>query len=648
MATPGRALGHDGAVALRIEDYGIIGDTTTAALVGRDGSIDWLCLPRFDSAACFARLLGTEEHGYWRIAPKAGPTPGHGRPLLASRRRYVGDSLVLESEWDLPEGTVRITDCMIVRDELPQVVRLLECTKGAVGMRMDLTIRFEYGSAVPWVRQIDGTLIAIAGPDGLALWSPVQGHGENMSTVAEFIVREGQSVPFVLSYFHSTDKAPRPIDAAYAVKLTTRQWQEWADMDLLSLGEWQEPVVRSLITLKALTYAPTGGIIAAATTSLPESLGGSRNWDYRYSWLRDATLTLSSLMAAGYAEEATAWRDWLLRAVAGEPSKLQIMYGPAGERNLLEYEIPWLPGYEGSTPVRVGNAAAGQYQLDVYGEVIGALHEARRLGIPSSEPAWDLERAILDFLESGWKEPDDGIWEVRGPRRHFTHSKVMAWTAVDRAVRDIEQYALEGPLDRWRALRDEIHSEVLEKGYDSERKTFTQYYGSKELDASVLMVPLVGFLPPDDERVVGTVEAVQRELTQDGFVMRYDSTASEKVDGLNGREGAFLACSFWLADDLHLIGRHDEAVELFERLISLRNDLGLLAEEYDPIAKRQVGNFPQAFSHVSLVNTAVGLSQEHLGTGMTHAERLKGVPVRQRRTRHRHLGHDRHRLGLSR
>jgi GH15 family glucan-1,4-alpha-glucosidase len=535
---------------------------------------------------------------------------------------------------------------MLVRDEFPQIVRLIECTAGAVEMRMDLSIRFEYGSAIPWVRHIDGSLIAIAGPDALALWSPVHVRGEDMSTVADFVVREGQSVPFVLSYFRSTKEAPRPIDAAYAVHQTASYWQDWAHMDSLSLGDWQEPVVRSLITLKALTYRPTGGIIAAPTTSLPEALGGSRNWDYRYSWLRDATLTLSSLMAAGYVDEATAWRDWLLRAVAGEPSKLQIMYGPSGERNLLEYELPWLPGYEGSTPVRVGNAAADQYQLDVYGEVISALHEARRLGIPSSEPAWDLELAILDFLESGWKEPDDGIWEVRGPRRHFTHSKIMAWQAVDSAVRDIEEFDLDGPLDKWRKLRAEIHAEVLEKGYDAERKTFTQYYGSKELDASVLMAPLVGFLPPTDERIVCTVNAVQRELTQDGFVMRYDSTSSEHVDGLSGREGAFLACSFWLADDLHLIGRHDEAVELFERLVALRNDLGLLAEEYDPIAKRQVGNFPQAFSHVSLVNTAVGLSQEHLGMGMTHRERLKGVKLPGRPPRRKRQGLAHHRFGL--
>jgi GH15 family glucan-1,4-alpha-glucosidase len=635
-------------VALRIEDYGVIGDTQTVAVVGRDGSIDWCCLPRFDSAACFASLLGTEDHGFWRIAPVASPKPGTGPPLLGTRRRYVGDSLVIETEWDTPEGTARLTDHMPIRDEFPQIVRLVECTSGTVHMRTDLVIRFEYGSVIPWVRHIDGSLVAVAGADGLALWTPVRGHGEGMSTVAEFILHEGQSIPFVLSYFTSTKELPRPVDAAYSLRQTVRYWQDWAELGPNDFSPWQEPVVRSLITLKALTFNPTGGIIAAATTSLPETLGGSRNWDYRYSWLRDATLTLSSLMAAGYSQEAAAWRDWLLRAVAGEPSKLQIMYGPSGERNLLEREIPWLPGYEGSKPVRIGNAASDQYQLDVYGEVISALHEGRRLGLPISDPAWELERAILDFLESGWKQPDDGIWEVRGPRRHFTHSKVMAWLAVDSAVRDIEEYDLDGPADKWRALRDEIHAEVCEKGFDPERKTFTQYYGSKELDASVLMIPLVGFLPPSDERVVGTVEAIQRELTQDGFVVRYDSEASQHVDGLTGREGAFLACSFWMADDLNLIGRRDEAVELFERLVALRNDLGLLSEEYDPIAKRQVGNFPQAFSHVSLVNSAVGLTQQDKGTGMTHEERIAGVPVPQRPPRRTRHGHHRHRIGLGR
>jgi len=610
-------------VTLRIEDYGLIGDTHTAALVGRDGSVDWLCLPRFDSAACFAHLLGGKDHGYWRLAPAASPSPGQGDPLLATRRSYIGDSLVLQTEFELPEGTVRVIDCMPIREDSPSIVRLVEGVSGAVEMSMDLEIRFEYGSVVPWVRRVDGQLVAIAGPDGLALWCTVPTRGEHMRTISEFTVREGQRESFVLTYFPSHGEVARPIAAQYAIEETTRWWQNWADLANFEPHEWRDAAVRSLITLKALTYAPTGGIIAAPTTSLPESLGGERNWDYRYCWLRDATLTLSSLMAAGYREEASDWRDWLLRAAAGDPSKLQIMYGPAGERNLKEDVLDWLPGYEDSKPVRIGNAASGQYQLDVYGEVLGALHEARRTGLDPAGPAWDLELALMDFIESGWKLPDDGIWEVRGPRRHFTHSKVEAWVAVDRAIHDIEDFGLEGPLDKWRSLRGEIHGEVCKKGFDPDRNTFTQYYGSKELDASVLMIPLVGFLPPKDPRVVGTVEAIRRELTVDGFVSRYDSETSSEVDGLSGREGAFLACSFWLADDLHLIGRHDDAVVLFERLLSLRNDLGLLSEEYDPIANRLVGNFPQAFSHVSLVNTTVGLLGK--APGFTHEHRLASV-----------------------
>jgi GH15 family glucan-1,4-alpha-glucosidase len=624
------------AVSLRIEDYGLIGDTQSCALIGRDGSIDWCCLPRFDSPSLFGKLLGTEENGYWRIAPAASPKSGSGPPLLATRRSYRDNSLVLETEWDLPEGSVRLVDCMPVREDHPEIIRLVEGLSGEVHMRMDLTIRFDYGSSVPWVRRVDGVLMAIAGPDAVALWSPVHARGEGMSTVAEFTLRQGQRATFSLTYFRSHEDVPRPVDGHFAIESTTSYWTEWSRMDSVDFADYQEAVSRSLITLKALTYAPTGGIIAAATTSLPESLGGNRNWDYRYSWLRDATLTLSALMVAGYHEEAQAWRDWLLRAVAGQPSKLQIMYGPAGERTLIEREIPWLSGYEGAAPVRVGNAASDQFQLDVYGEMLSALHEGRRLGLESSGPAWDLELAIMDFLESGWKEPDDGIWEVRGPRRHFTHSKVMAWTAVDRAVRDVEEFGLDGPVERWRQLREEIHREVLENGFDPERRTFTQYYGSKELDASTLMIPLVGFLPPGDERVVGTVEAIQRELSTEGFVMRYDSENSEHVDGLTGREGAFLACSFWLADDLNLIGRHDEAVQLFEKLLSLRNDLGLLAEEYDPLAGRQVGNFPQAFSHVSLVNTAAGLCTRPHEAGMTHAARISGAKARPRLWRRRH------------
>jgi GH15 family glucan-1,4-alpha-glucosidase len=579
-----------------------------------------MCLPRFDSAACFAHLLGDTDQGFWRLAPAASPPPGKGEPILATRRQYIADTLVLQSDFDLAEGSVRLTDCMAIRENTPCVVRLVECLSGAVDMRMDLEMRFGYGSNVPWVRTIDGQLVAIAGPDGLALWTTADTRGEDLRTISQFHLREGQQVPFVLTYFPSHGAVSRPMAAPYIIEETRRWWQGWADIANFQPHRWRDAVVRSLITLKALTYAPTGGIIAAPTTSLPETLGGERNWDYRYCWLRDATLTLSSLMAAGYRDEAAEWRDWLLRAAAGDASELQIMYGVAGERDLKEYELDWLPGYEASKPVRVGNAASGQYQLDVYGEVLGALHEARRTGLDPAGPSWDLELVLMDFLETGWKEPDDGIWEVRGPRRHFTHSKVEAWVAVDRAISDVEDFGLEGPVDKWKALRREIHAEVCTKGFDPERNTFTQYYGSKELDASVLMIPLVGFLSPKDSRVIGTVEAIKRELMVDGFVNRYDSERSEHVDGLTGREGAFLPCSFWMVDDLHLIGRHEEAVELFERLLSLRNDLGLLSEEYDPVAGRLVGNFPQAFSHVSLVNSTVGL----LGTahGFTHEHRL--------------------------
>ena len=620
-------------VALRLEDYGVIGDTHTAALVGRDGSIDWLCLPRFDSAACFSRLLGDERHGYWRIAPAASPRPGSGPPLMATRRSYRENTLVLESEFSTPSGTVRIVDCMPVRETHPEIVRVIEGVSGRVDMRMDLVIRFGYGNIQPWVRRIDGLLTAIAGPDAVALFSRVPTRGEQMSTVAEFTVSEGQSLPFVLSWYPSNEAPPRPVDGHYSVSDTTQYWQDWAGRCEIPPSEWRDAVLRSAITLKALTFAPSGGIVAAATTSLPETLGGGRNWDYRFCWLRDATLTLSSLMACGYHEEAAAWRDWLLRAVAGDPSQLQIMYGPAGERELREAEIAWLGGYEGAKPVRIGNAAAGQYQLDVYGEVLSTLHESRRGGL-EDESAWDLERVLLDFLEDGWRQPDDGIWEVRGPRRDFTHSRVMAWVAFDRAIQDAEHYHLEGPVDRWRAAREEVHREVLEKGYDPERKTFTQYYGSKELDASTLLIPIVGFLPPSDERVKGTVTAIEKELVQDGFVLRYDAANAAGIDGLTGREGAFLACSFWLADNYELIGRRDDAVALFERLLSLRNDLGLLSEEYDPVAKRLVGNFPQAFSHISLINSAVNLcAKEEWAADMSHRGRLAGL--RSERTRRR-------------
>ena len=586
-------------VTLPIEDYGIIGDLHTAALVGRDGSIDWLCLPRFDSAACFSKLLGTDDHGSWKLAPKG--------TIRASHRRYRGDSLVLESEFVTDEGTVRVIDCMPIRQQHPEVIRLVEGVRGKVTMEMNLTIRFGYGRVVPWVRRLGGTLTAIAGPDGLSLWTPIHTRGQDMSTVGEFTVSEGQQIPFSLAWFPANEEPPRPVDAVYAIEDTETWWHDWVAQCTYE-GDHKEAVVRSLITLKALTYQPTGGIVAAVTTSLPETLGGGRNWDYRFCWLRDATLTLESLMRGGFYEEAMAWRDWLLRAIAGDPSQLQIMYGAGGERRLDEWEADWLPGYEGSTPVRIGNAAAGQFQLDVYGEVMSALYEASLSGDAVERPAWDLQRTLMDFLESGWRDPDDGIWEVRGPRRHFTHSKVMAWVAIDRAVKTVEQCGTEGPIDRWKAVREEIHTQVCDEGFNVAKGSFTQYYGSDQLDASLLMIPLVGFLPANDPRVRGTIEGVERELVDGGFVLRYRTADTGEVDGLVGREGAFLACSFWLADCLSMIGRRHDAHRLFDRLLGLRNDLGLLSEEYDPVAGRLVGNFPQAFSHVSLVNSASKLA----------------------------------------
>jgi GH15 family glucan-1,4-alpha-glucosidase len=585
-----------------IEDYAMIGDLHSSAIVGRDGSIDWLCLPHFDSSACFARLLGTDDHGFWKIAPTS--------PVTATRRKYRDGTLVLDTELDTAEGTIRITDCMPIREDHPQVVRLVEGVRGAVPFRMELCVRFDYGEAIPWVSRNDNLLTATAGPDAVALWTRAKTHGESLRTVSELTVREGEQVPYVLTWFPSHQSPPRPQDPWYTVASTEAWWQAWSSACTYR-GEYAGAVLRSLITLKALTYEPTGGIVAAATTSLPEALGGNRNWDYRYCWLRDATLTLESLMRGGYHAEAMAWRDWLLRAAAGDVSKLQIMYGAAGERRLDEWEVDWLPGYEGSAPVRIGNAAAGQYQLDVYGEVMSALYSASQVDGVHSRAIWDLQSKLIEFLEDGWKLPDDGIWEVRGPRRHFTHSKVMAWVAVDRAVRTMEEWPdLPGPVDKWRALRDEIHVEVCEKGFNSDKQAFTQYYGSDLLDASILMVPLVGFLPATDPRVVGTVEAIERELMDDGLVLRYRTADDGSVDGLSGREGAFLACSFWLADCLHMIGRVDDAKALFERLLALRNDVGMLSEEYDPVAGRLVGNFPQAFSHVSLVNTACRLTDQ--------------------------------------
>jgi GH15 family glucan-1,4-alpha-glucosidase len=588
-------------VALRIEDYALIGDTQTAALVGRDGSIDWLCLPRFDSPACFAALLGEPRHGRWSIRPKDD--------RMRVTRAYVGHSLVLATEFETPSGRVRLVDCMPPRGREPDVVRVVEGLSGSVEMRMELVIRFDYGSIVPWVRTIDGALRAVGGPDALSLVTPVETHGEDLTTCATFVVRAGDRVPFLLAWHPSNEQAPAPIDALAAPDDTRAWWEDWCGQCAYH-GTWTEPVLRSLLTLKALTYAPTGGIVAAATTSLPEWIGGVRNWDYRYCWLRDSTFTLYALMAGGYTGEAMAWRDWLLRAVAGSPADLQIMYGPAGERRLHEIVLDWLPGYEGSCPVRIGNAAVRQRQHDVFGEVMDTLYVARRMGIDHDEAAWALQRHLLQFLEEVWREPDHGIWEVRGPTRHFTHSKVMAWVAFDRAVRTIEQFGLEGPVDRYRRLREEIHAEVCREGFDADRGTFTQSYGSRELDASLLRLPLLGFLPPDDPRVVGTVRAIERELVRNGLVERYSTgSEGETVDGLPPGEGAFLLCSFWLADCYALQGRRDEACALFEQILALTNDVGLLSEEYDPAERRMLGNFPQAFSHVGLINTALNLER---------------------------------------
>jgi GH15 family glucan-1,4-alpha-glucosidase len=597
-------------VSAPLEDYALIGDRHTAALVSKTGSIDWLCLPRFDSGACFAALLGDASHGRWQLAPAGGVTQ--------VRRRYRGDTLVLETDFHTEDGVVRLVDCMPRREHRPNLVRLVEGVSGRVPMRMQLIIRFDYGLTVPWVRSQDGRFQAIGGPNGLVLDTAVALRGEDLTTVAEFEVTEGDQVPFVLSWYPSHEELPRPenrSDPATAVEETHDDWSQWSER-MRPLSEWRSAVIRSLITLKGLTYAPTGGIVAAPTSSLPEQLGGVRNWDYRYCWLRDATFTLYSLLIAGYKDEARQWREWLLRAVAGEPRKMQILYGPAGERLLDEREIGWLPGYEGSAPVRVGNAAVDQLQLDVYGEVMDALHEARRHELDETEDDWTLQCQIMDFLEQNWEQPDEGLWEIRGERRHFTHSKIMAWVAFDRAVKAVEQSRLEGPTKKWKQARDRIHSEVCNEGFNTERNAFTQYYGAKQLDASLLLAPLVGFLPATDSRVKGTIEAIERELVVDGFVMRY-SEDYEDIDGLPKGEGAFLACSFWLVDCLSLIGRKQDAAALFERLLAIRNDVGLLSEEYDVERKRLVGNFPQAFSHVALANSAHNLSTSVAGPAHT-------------------------------
>ncbi|MFC5730538.1 MULTISPECIES: glycoside hydrolase family 15 protein [Nocardioides] len=597
----------------RIEDYALLGDLHTAALVSREGSVDWLCLPRFDSGACFAALLGTAEAGRWLLAPAAGGS--------CTSRRYRGDTLVLETEWETPDGTVRVIDFMPPRGEAPDIVRIVHGVSGAVPMYGELRLRFDYGQVVPWVRNVGGAIEAVAGPDAAWLRTPAPLVGRDCRTVSEFTVRAGDRVPFVLTWAPSHVSPPAPVDPTQALAETVEFWEQWSAGSTVT-GPWRDAVQRSLVVLKALTYAPTGGVVAAVTTSLPEALGGRRNWDYRYCWLRDATYTLQALLAAGYQDEARDWREWLLRAVAGDPSRLQIMYGVDGARRLPEVELPWLPGYEASVPVRVGNAAAGQLQLDVWGEVLDGLHLARAADMTSVDDAWDLQVALMEHLEGAWRDPDNGLWEERGPRRHFTHSKVMAWVAADRMARAVRDSGLPGPVQRWERLRDTIHDDVLTHGYDADRGAFVQYYGGRELDASLLLIPRVGFLPGNDPRVLGTVDAVQQELTEDGLVLRYRTDLTH--DGLPAGEGVFLACSFWLVDALHWAGRDKDATDLLERLLALRNDVGLLSEEWDPVTRRQLGNTPQAFSHFALVVSALQLHDRR--------PHRSDQPIRPRRT----------------
>jgi GH15 family glucan-1,4-alpha-glucosidase len=587
---------------LQLEDYGLIGDTRSAALVGYDGSIDWLCLPRFDSAACFAALLGEHEHGRWLLAPAGGHR--------ASGRWYRADTLILETEFSTADGTVRVVDCMPIdgRRDYRDVHRRVEGVSGRVRMRSELVLRPEYGRVVPWFREVGRRTSAFAGPDAFTLDGDVEHQVEGDDVVAEFEVGAGDDAEFRLAWSSPWDQPPQHVDVGKSIEHTAGLWRDWSDTCTYE-GEYREAVLRSLITLKAMCYGPSGGLVAAPTTSLPEYLGGVRNWDYRYCWIRDATFTLLALLDAGYVAEAVAWREWLLRALAGRPQHMQLMYGVEGERRLPEFELDWLPGYAGSRPVRVGNAASQQFQLDVYGELMDALHQARTHGIPPDESAWRVQRVLMDFLEGNWREPDEGIWEVRGQRRHFTHSKIMAWAAVDRAVSGVEEFGLDGPVEDWKRLRAEIFDEVCERGYDRERGAFTQYYGSRSLDASLLLIPTIGFLPATDKRFTGTVAAIERELCADGFVQRYTMTRkTERLDGLPPGEGAFLPCTFWLADSYQLAGRGDEARAVFERLLGLRNDLGLLSEEYDVGAGRLVGNFPQALTHLALVNTAIDLA----------------------------------------
>jgi len=597
----------------RIEDYALIGDCETAALVSRSGSVDWLCWPSFSSPACFAALVGNKGNGHWSLAPK------NARRIT---RRYVEHTLVLETRFESPHGCVLLLDFMPIRDRNSDLIRIVRGVRGAVPMQMELVLRFDYGSTIPWVsRMQDGGLRAVAGPDMVLLHSSVATYGENLKTMSEFTIREGESATFQLIYGASFKNPPKPVDAEKALEKTIRFWQRWSGKANLN-GEYTDPAERSLITLKALTFRQTGGIVAAPTSSLPEYLGGRRNWDYRYCWLRDATFTLLALMNAGYFEEAHAWRDWLLRAAAGTPDKLQIMYGIHGERQLMEWEASWLDGYAASKPVRIGNGAAGQLQLDVYGEMADAAMHGHLGGIEPTDTSYALHRSLTNHLAKIWDRPDQGLWEIRGDPQHFTYSKVMAWVAFDRAIKTTEKFGLKGDVRRWRRLRKQVHDEVCAKGYDSERGCFTQSYGSDEVDASLLLVPLVGFLPWTDPRIRGTVEAIERDLTVDGLVQRYRTDRID--DGLPAGEGAFLACSFWMVSALRMLGRESDAKAMFDRLLALRNDVGLLAEEYDPTTKRQVGNFPQALSHIALVNAAY----EFMRASSPGRQRAQSTPAR--------------------
>jgi GH15 family glucan-1,4-alpha-glucosidase len=583
---------------MRIEDYAMIGDLGTAALVGRNGSIDWLCWPRFDSDACMAALLGKPENGRWRVAPKD--------ETARATRRYRGHTLILETRFESAEGAATLTDFMPPRSGNSHLIRIVRGERGSLTFCSELIVRFGYGAVVPWVTRIDAeTVRLVAGPDMLVLRAPVKMRGENFKTVGEFTVAAGEQIAMVLSYAPSHRDLPEACDVPECLQATEEFWSDWSRRNKIG-SRWKDAVCRSLITLKALTFEPTGGMVAALTTSLPEKLGGERNWDYRFCWLRDATLTLLALMNAGYYEEAHSWRDWLLRAVAGSPHQLQVVYGVRGERRLTEWTVPWLDGYEQSKPVRIGNAAHHQFQLDIYGELMDALHQARQGGLGVDEPGWAVQREVLKHVEKVWREPDEGIWEVRSAREHFTYSKAMAWVAFDRAIKSAEKWSLPAPLEHWREVRREIHADVCARGYDRELNSFVRAYGARELDASLLLLPAIGFLPGDDPRIRGTVAAIERRLVRDGFVYRYRQDESE--DGLAGNEGVFLACSFWLADAYLMCGRGEEAVALFERLVGLCNDVGLLSEEYDPRSRRLVGNFPQAFSHLALINTASNMA----------------------------------------